>query len=444
LFLSSLSLANFRNYRQLDLQLPAPVVLFQGDNGQGKTNLLEAVYFLATTRSLRAGSDRELIHFAALEEPIPFARVEGKVKRRRGEAHVEIVIRADRPERRLPAIVDGTPPAELSKRVKLNGVARRAFDLIGQINVVTFSPQDLELVAGSPSVRRRFLDILNCQVDHRYCRTLSQYNRVLAQRNQLLKQIREGRQTQDMLEYWSEELVKAGSYLLHRRQRTVEALGRRIDGYFHRLTATGKTLKLTYHSSVEDATGRRGDTERERGSEGAKEREGSEPRTQDSERDSSLPQFSAPSTQRSSEDEAVEAQAELFRQALARSRRKEVLQGASLVGPHRDDLSFRADGIDMNVYGSRGEQRAVALALKLSEVEFIQEATEEQPILLLDDVMSELDPSRRGLLIEALDPSCQTLITATDLDSFSPEFLSRAALFRVSAGTATPMLGAEC
>lgn len=417
MFLSHLSLANFRNYRQLDLQLPSPVVLFQGDNGQGKTNLLEAVYFLATTRSLRASSDRELIDFAALDESIPFARVEGRVRKRTGELHVEIVIRADRPERHYAATEAGVPQVELSKRIKVNGIGRRALDLIGQINVVTFSPQDLDLVSGSPSVRRRYLDIVDCQVDHRYCRTLSQYNRVLAQRNHLLKQIRDHQQPPEMLDYWSEELVKTGSYLLYRRQSTVEALSRRIDGYFHRLTATGKTLKVTYHSSVEDALSQTGGVS-ERGSEGP-----------------SIP----PSRPQSPEDPGVELQANLFRQALTRYRRREMLQGASLVGPHRDDLSFRADGIDMNTYGSRGEQRAVALALKLSEVEFMRDATGEQPILLLDDVMSELDPSRRSLLIEALDPSGQTLITATDLESFSPEFLSRAALFRVDEGAVVPI-----
>ncbi|HEX9017089.1 MAG TPA: DNA replication/repair protein RecF, partial [Chloroflexota bacterium] len=385
MFLSHLSLANFRNYRQLDLRLPAPVVLFQGDNGQGKTNLLEAVYFLATTRSLRAGSDRELIDFTAPGEPVPFARVEGRVRKSRGELHVEIVIRADRPERHFPE-ADGAPHVELSKRIKVNGVPRRALDLIGQVNVVTFTPQDLDLVAGSPSIRRRYLDSVGCQVDHRYCRTLAQYNRVLAQRNHLLKQIRDSRQPPETLEYWSEELVKSGAYILYRREATVEALNGRVDGYFHRLTASGKQLRISYHSSVKDALSATGGGEdREKGEDRSVKGEGvaSEPGTGDT------PRSSVPSPQ-SSVDAAVEGYAELFRQALSRYRRRELLQGASLLGPHRDDLSFLAAGIDMNTYGSRGEQRAVALALKLSEVEFMHDVTGEQPLLLLDDVMSEL------------------------------------------------------
>ncbi len=439
MFLNHLSLANFRSYRQLDLQLPAPVVLFQGDNGQGKTNLLEAIYFLATTRSLRAGSDKELINWFALEEPIPFSRVEGTVRKNHGELKVEIVIRADRPERHHPGLLEGgAPPVELSKRIKINGVPKRAMDLIGLVNVVMFSPQDLDLVAGAPSLRRRYLDIVDSQVDHRYFRTLQQYTRVLAQRNHLLKQIRDNRQPADVLEFWSEELVKSGAYILFRRLNTVAALNQRIDGYFHRITASGKQLKITYHSSTEEVAEAMGT----RGLVGAGGPAGP---LDDGE---GVPQNREPRTQNppqhydgaESEQQAVDRQAEMFRAALARYRRRELLQGVSLVGPHRDDITFRADGIDMNVYGSRGEQRAVALALKLSEVEFMQTYTGEQPILLLDDVMSELDPARRGLLMEALTPSGQTLISATDLESFSTEFLARTALFTVRDGAVTPLV----
>ncbi len=414
MFLHHLSLANFRNYLQLELELPGPVVLFQGDNGQGKSNLLEAIYFLATTRPLRAGSDRELVHWRAMEEPIPFARVAGAVRRNSGDLKVEVVIRADRAERQGAVLAEGgVAPGALSKRIKVNGVVKRALDLIGLINVVTFSPQDLELIAGAPALRRRFLDIANCQVDPRYCRALQQYNRVLVQRNHLLKDIREGRQPPETLEFWSEELAKSGSYLLARRLGTVATLNRRIDSYHHRLTGTGKRLRMSYRSSVEEAAARDGPP-------------GPHP--------DPLPRGEGETTE-------VEQQVELFREALRRYRRRETLQGMSLVGPHRDDLLFLADGIDVNVYGSRGEQRAVALALKLSEVEFMQAATGERPILLLDDVMSELDPARRRLLLETIDNSGQTLITATDLGSFSPEFLARAALFHIEQGAVTRMTG---
>ncbi len=403
MFLHHLSLANFRNYRQLELELPGPLVLFQGDNGQGKSNLLEAVYFLATTRPLRAGSDRELIHWGAAEEPIPFARVAGTVRRASGDLKVEVVIRADRAERGSGVLTDGgTVPGGLSKRIKVNGVIKRALDLIGLINVVTFSPQDLELIAGAPALRRRFLDIANCQVDPRYCRALQHYNRVLTQRNHLLKQIREGREPAETLEFWNEEMVKSGSYLLACRLRTVQRLKARVDEYHRRLTGSGKRLTLSYRSSVAAAAAGALDAT-------------------------------------AALEEEVERQAGLFREALRGFRRRETLQGMSLVGPHRDELLFLADGIDMNVYGSRGEQRAVALALKLSETEYMRAATGEQPILLLDDVMSELDQARRRLLLETIDSSGQTLITATDLDPFSPEFLARADLFHIEQGTVIPM-----
>ncbi|MGI5834858.1 MAG: DNA replication/repair protein RecF [Chloroflexota bacterium] len=443
--LQQLSLANFRSYRQLELELPYPIVLLQGNNGQGKSNLLEAIYFLATTRSLRAGSDRELINWEALEEPIPFARVAGTVKKTRGDLRVEIAIRADRPERAGAALGEsGGTPLGLSKRIKINGVAKRALDLLGQINVVMFSPQDLELITGSPSIRRRYLDIVNCQVDRRYCRALQQYNRVLHQRNHLLKQIRDGKQPIETLEFWSEELVKSGAYLLWRRLETVAALNGWLESYFHRLTRTGKRLKMAYRSTVDEAVGgaeTRGHRDgphplplphRERGDELALtegERERARGHVHGGEGE--LAQDSGLRTQ----DPQLTETAELFREALRRYRRRETLQGVSLLGPHRDDLVFRADGIDMNVYGSRGEQRAVALALKLSEVEFLQEATGEWPLLLLDDVMSELDPSRRLLLLETIGSSGQTLITTTELESFSPKFLASAALFEIHQGT---------
>lgn len=412
MFLRHLSLANFRNYRQLELELPGPIVLFQGDNGQGKSNLLEAVYFLATTRPLRATSDRELIHWAAMEEPIPFARVAGTVRRESSELRVEVVIRADRLERRGSLLAEGeATPGALSKRIKVNGVVKRALELIGLINVVTFSPQDLELIAGAPALRRRFLDIADCQVDPRYCRALQQYNRVLLQRNHLLKEIRDGRQPAETLDFWNDELVESGSYLLARRLSTVWSLNGRIHGYHKRLTGTGKHLRVVYRSSVEEAAAR-----------------------DQVERGGTPPQPSDPASQPPTLEKEVERQAELFREALRRSRRRESHQGVSLVGPHRDDIHFLADGIDMNIYGSRGEQRAVALALKMSEVEFMQESTGERPILLLDDVMSELDPTRRRMLAETIGGSGQTLITATELDSFSPAFLRQAAIFRIERG----------
>lgn len=410
MFLSHLSLANYRNYGRLELELPAPVVLIQGDNGQGKSNLLEAIYFLATTRSLRAGSDRELISWETLEDSIPFARVAGAVSRSRGDLRVEVVIRPEPSERRFaaPEMAAGqsaVPIPFLSKRIKINGVPRRALDLMGQINVVMFTPEDLELVTGSPSVRRRHLDAMNCQVDARYCRALGQYNRVLSQRNHLLKQIREGQQRPETLEFWSDELAKSGSYLVACRRAAVADLSERVKGYFRRLTGSGKELRVAYRSTVDEALEDAANPEAGEG--------GADP---------------------------LERERTRFLDALARHRRREMAQAVTLVGPHRDDMLFLADGREMGVYGSRGEQRAVALALKLGEVEFMQAATGERPILLLDDVMSELDPSRRALLLEIIDPAGQTILTATDFQPFSPAFLSRSALFRIHGGAVSPLV----
>jgi DNA replication and repair protein RecF len=391
MYCSSLSLTNFRNYRQLEVELPNGPILVLGPNASGKTTLLEALYLLATTKSHRTGTDRELVSWEARAElgVPPFARVAATVQRR-GTQQIEITVIREGSE---------SDSGLARKRIRVNNLPKRAIDLIGQVNAVMFSPQDLDLIVGAPSLRRRYLDITISQIDPHYVRTLQTYQKVVLQRNSLLRSLAErGRRPGadldgDQLTYWDEELVRHGAYLLRRRLEVVGHLNRLADGLHARLAGTGEALEVLYRSTVTDET--------------------------------------MPATELPDEETVRERYAERLRAG----RGEELRRAVTLAGPHRDDISFTVGGVDMGTYGSRGQQRSVILAVKLAEVELMHEATGEMPLLLLDDVVSELDPERRRYLLEAvLERRQQVLVTATDLIPVGREFLSRASLFETTGG----------
>jgi DNA replication and repair protein RecF len=381
--------------------------VFAGDNAQGKSNLLEAIHVLATTKSLRAATDRELIGWRALQEETPFARLEARIGREGGELHIELLLRAEAADAtrnggverpRLNGTGSGT-----GKTITVNGLPSKAAQLVGQANVVLFSPEDVALAAGPPAGRRRYLDITGSQVNPRYLRALQRYNRLLIQRNSLLRQVRERRQARDQLASWNEEQVLLGTQVLLQRLRMVDAINAVVANRFRELSGTQQQLEIVYSLSSQP------------GSPAAWLAARSEP-----------------------------ALAEAFHARLAEVATREVEQAVSLVGPHRDDFAFLLDGMDVNTFGSRGQQRLVVLALKLAEAEFMRAESGENPILLLDDVLSELDPLRRELVLDrATSGAGQTLITTTNLGDLTPDCLARADLFRVEAGRITPTAARE-
>jgi DNA replication and repair protein RecF len=401
--LTHLSLTNFRNFARLEMAFGPGATLLVGDNAQGKSNLLEAVAYLATARSFRAGAERELIHWLAFQEAQPFARVVGQVERRSGSLKAEIVLVAASTPGATPGpaagqdgggnsaapsppngpSLVGDPQPGLTKRLRLNGAPKRAVDFVGQVNVVGFSPEDLELIAGPPSLRRRYLDVLLAQVDHLYYRALSRYNKVLVQRNHLLRLIAARPDDPAQLQFWNEELVTNGAYMTSARQAAVQSLTGRAAELHLELTGGMERLQVLYRPSVPPGEGE---------------------------------------------------VAERFHHELKRCHHRELHQGVSLVGPHRDDLAFLADGVDMHTYGSRGQQRTVALSLKLAEVSTVRIMSGEEPILLLDDILSELDPDRRAWLLAAIPPGQQVILTATETEHFTPDFLMQATVCQVRAG----------
>jgi DNA replication and repair protein RecF len=396
--LTHLSLTNFRNYVRLDLDFSNLITLLQGDNAQGKTNLLEAIYYLATAGSPRARSDRELINWLANEEQMPFARLEAQIEGSDALREVSIVVL--------------TTPDRLQKEIRINGVKRRVLDLIGQVKIVLFMPEDIDLIAGSPDARRNYLDTSISQIDRRYWQSLQVYNRVLSQRNSLLRRLREQPGDPGQLEFWDGRLTEEGSHLIGRRLEIVAELDYLAQGIHPHLTGGEERLRLLYRSSLPW--------------EGAEELEIYH----------QLPLEMAPPTATMMETEApsrphIKA---LFQQQLEAQRAQEIERGMTLIGPHRDDLRFLVGGVDMCTYGSRGQQRTIAISLKLAEMELIRTETGEEPLLLLDDVMSELDEERRRYLMEAIDREQQVIVTTTDLSSFAPSFLEQAMVWRIQGG----------
>jgi DNA replication and repair protein RecF len=404
--LTQLALTNFRNFVELDLRFPAGPILLHGPNAQGKTNLLEAIYYLATSKSPHAGNDRQLLNWYSedIGGGLAVGRLTGQVKLARQHAHRRLEIRIIR-----EAATNGSA---MRRETLVNGAKVRRMDLLGNLNAVLFLPQDVSLITSAPADRRRYLDIALCQVDRHYCRSLSVYNRVLLQRNALLRTIQEKRGRTDELDPWDQRLAELGARVLHGRARLVTELDRRAGQiHFDELTNGTESLRLVYQPRLLPNGG--------------------------------LPGCPTPAAALDDPSgwlltEPLAAVAAVLLQVLHFSRRLELQRGQSLTGPHRDDLRFYVNGRELGDYGSRGQQRTAVLALKLAEIAWMESQTGELPVLLLDEVLAELDQQRRATLLRSINAAEQSFLTATDPAMFSHEFLSAATCLYVSAGTAKP------
>jgi len=408
--LNHLSLTNFRNYVRLELSLADRLTVIQGANGQGKTNLLEAIHLLATGRSPRATAERELISWLALESPLPYARLAGEIGAGPRAEKLELVLEL--------APNGGANGPTVRKQVRINGAAKRGMDLVGHLRVVLFLPEDVSLVAGAPAERRRYLDIALCQISAAYCRALSEYNRGLAQRNALLRRLRDEGGDPGQLNFWDAHLAEHGSALLQRRSAAVQALDRIAAERHLALTAGAERLHLGYLPSPDPATLAHAS---ERQVDAARRLRLAEGR---------------PAYQAATRESIQEG----FLERLRQTRPRDIAAGTSLTGPHRDDIAFTVDGRDLRAFGSRGQQRTAALALKLAELQMMREETGESPLLLLDDVMSELDAARRRMLVAALKEVEQAVVTTTDWSDFTADLLAQAHCLTVEQGTLRPAI----
>lgn len=373
--LKSLRLTEFRRYRTLELEIPPEGFVLIGRNASGKSSLLEAVAMLSTMRSSRAQSERELIAWESGAEYggdiAPFARIEAQVERIAGPAELAIGMQLD-PQR----------GNHLKKQISLNGKHVRAGTAVGVLRSVLFEPGDIELVSGAPSVRRRYLDIMLSQLDPVYLRSLSRYLRIVEQRNRLIKNLVQSgaswnaAATRQQLDYWDGELINAGSSILARRALASAELTKLTSARFASFTEES-VLGVAYQSTVRSRM------------------------------------FEAPGTM--TLEEVEHRLAYDMSETIDRERPQEWRRGATLVGPHRDDLIVTIDGNPIGAYGSRGQQRLAVIALKLAETDLMTSTGADTPVLLLDDVFSELDAVHRGLLARSISgASMQTIVTSTD------------------------------
>jgi DNA replication and repair protein RecF len=391
-----LSLTNFRNFTRLDLDIPNGPVLVVGENGQGKTSLLEAIYYLATFTSFHATHDRELVNFLAARESLAVGRIVAQFEREAKDHRIEIRIIKETNG------INGS--SRIRREILLDGMKMKIGDAVGQFMAVLFLPHMVEVITGSPEERRRFLNLAMSQVIPGFGRILADYSQTLSQRNALLKQLQEFGGNADQLDYWDELLVSKGAELIYGRIHTVKELERIAARNHQELTRGEAVLRLSYQPAYDPL-----------------------PQTPG--------QFALPiedPVDRSGL--SIEDIHRGFSQGLNERRSADITRGVTTVGPHRDELRFLENSVDLGVFGSRGQVRTAMLSLKIAEVSWMKERTSYSPVLLLDEALAELDPIRRLDLLGRLTNRGQTLLTTTDLDLFNGEFVDNAIVWKVSDG----------
>ena len=355
MFVKSLELKNYRNYEKLHIEFDSGTNILYGDNAQGKTNILESIYVCATSKSHRGSKDKEIIHLGT------------------EESHIKLLVDKKGVETRI----DMHLKKNKTKGIAIGGLPiRKTSELFGNINVVFFSPEDLNIIKNGPSERRRFLDMELCQMDRVYTANLVGYNKVLSQRNSLLKELPFRSEYEDMLPVWDAQLIKYGQELMKIRKNFIGELNDIIRKSHERLTGGTEKILISYEPDTEP---------------------------------------------------------EHFPEVLLLSREKDKKNKVSTRGPHRDDIIFLVNGIDIRKFGSQGQQRSAALSLKLSEIEMIKKEMKDSPVLLLDDVLSELDGNRQNHLLESIE-GIQTMITCTGLEDFVNKHFLMNQVFQVVDG----------
>ena len=355
MIIKSIKLEHFRNYESLDLDFEKGTNILYGDNAQGKTNVLEAIYLSATTKSHKGSKDKEIVNFD------------------KEEAHIRTILDKDGMEYR----VDMHLRKNKSKGIAINGQPiKKAADLIGLLNVVFFSPEDLSIIKNGPSERRKFVDMELFQIDKYYLYNLNQYNKIINQRNKLLKDFYNNSDLNETLQVWNMQLVTYGNQIISRREMFVNQLNEIIYDIHKNLSGGKEELKVVYEPNV-------------------------------------------------SEDD--------FETKLKVSQEKDIKLKMTSAGPHRDDFCFMVNGVDIRKYGSQGQQRTAALSLKLAEIELVKKVTGDHPVLLLDDVLSELDSHRQNYLLNNIG-DIQTIITCTGLDEFINNRFEIDKIYKVSNG----------
>ncbi|SDB34805.1 DNA replication/repair protein RecF [Eubacterium oxidoreducens] len=361
MIVKSIKLNQFRNYNYLDINLSPGTNIFYGDNAQGKTNILEALYVSATSKSHKGSHDRDMIQFG------------------KEESHIQVNVEKNEKD----YMIDIHLKNNKAKGIAINKIAiKKASEIFGILNIIFFSPEDLNIIKKGPSERRRFLDLELCQLDKIYLYNLTNYNKVVQQRNKLLKDIAFNSSLEETLPIWDMQLIKYGSYLIERRKKFVQEIAPIVRKTHYKISGEREVLELSYEPEVE---------------------------------------------------------IENFEKQLKENKWKDLKNRITTTGPHRDDLSFLIEGVDIRKFGSQGQQRTSALSLKLSEIEIVKKTIDDEPVLLLDDVLSELDSNRQNYLLQQIKET-QTLITCTGLDEFVKNSFEVDKVFQVISGNVSEKL----
>lgn len=395
MFLTHLSLTNFRAFTRLDIDVPRRLLLLVGDNAQGKTSLLEAIYYLATFTSFHAQSDRQLINFLALHQQPAVSRLVANFEKE-GHSH--------KLEVRLILDSNGNGGTRLRKEILLDGTRRPAQQAVGKFNAVIFLPQMTRILEDGPEQRRRYLNLALTQVIPGYAQALSKYSQTITQRNALLKLLAERGGDREQLIYWDDLLTQYGAFLIKARIDSIAELETLAGEIHYQLTGGQEVLRFVYQPAYDPL-----------------------PRP---ENQFALP-FTTPADRSDYGKEELKAG---FARRLIDLRSEEIGRGVTTIGPHRDELRFLSNGIDLGDYGSRGQVRTVLLSLKLAEVAWMRQKTGTWPVLLLDEILAELDTQRREDLLAYLGNSEQSLMTTTDLNLFAEDFVEQSTLWQIAAG----------
>ncbi len=396
MFLTHLSLTNFRSFARLDMDIPRRVVLLTGSNAQGKTSVLEAVYFLAAFTSFQTHADRQLVNFLEAKKDLAVGRLVAEYTRGPAKHRLEV---------RLVLEAVGATGQRLRKEILLDGIKRPLSEVIGHFNAVIFVPQMTQIIEGGPEERRRYLNLALAQTVPGYAHLLSEYSQALTQRNALLKLLAERGGDQSQLDFWDETITRTGATIILRRIEAVHEI-EKLAARIHRdLTHEAEVLRIHYQPAYDPLPPPDGQI--------------------------AMPLKTTVQRNRFSEDDIRQG----FAGALKEIRAEEIRRGVTVLGPHRDELRFLANGIDLSDFGSRGQVRTTLLALKLAEIEWMKSRTGQWPVLLLDEVLAELDTQRRLDVLAYLDKIEQAILTTTDLKLFSPDFVKKAEKWEVSSGT---------
>ena len=398
--LTRLSLTNFRTFSRLDLDIPREILLLVGGNAQGKTTLLEAIYFLSTFTSFHASSDRQLINFTLPENTLTVGRIVGEFSRRGSDHKLEV-----RLIREPNGFNGGT---RFRKEVLIDGVKRKINQVVGQFNAVIFLPQMARIIEEGPSERRRYLDMVISQVSPRYVQHLSDYSSTLTQRNALLKQLAERGGDPDQLGVWDGMLARHGAFIMKERIQAIRELEDEAKRLHYDLTDGKEVLRLDYQPAFDPLSATNGQ----------------------------MALLVSSVADRSGLD--LKEIEDGMLTALKKLQREEIARGVTTIGPHRDELRFLSNQVDLGDYGSRGQSRTALLALKLAEVNWLKQRTGEWPVLLLDEIMSELDVRRRSDLLASLSECDQAILTSTDLSMFEESFVQTHHIWRVEGGMVMP------